>query len=89
MNTNYLFVYGTLRQGGVRDIRKLSPASAFLSRGTVQGLLYDLGAYPGLLLEKNGTAISGEVYQVSDAVLIRLDAIEGVDRKNPAASAYH
>ncbi|HLE20340.1 MAG TPA: gamma-glutamylcyclotransferase family protein, partial [Vicinamibacteria bacterium] len=44
----YLFVYGTLRRGGGRDLRDLIGVSPkFLGRATAAGRLYDLGSYPG------------------------------------------
>ena len=42
--------------------------------------LFDCGSYPGLVIaESNGLAIEGEVYEVSEACLERLDEEEGVD----------
>lgn len=83
-----VFVYGTLRQGGVRAMPNLFPASIFIGKATVRGWLYDLGAYPGLVLDEMGTVVIGEVYAVTAEILDELDEIEGYQRDNPAASDY-
>lgn len=70
------FVYGTLRRGGVRAMPGLFPGAAFVGRGSVRGRLYDLGEHPGLLLDESGTEVVGEVYEVDEETLKRLDAIE-------------
>ena len=46
----HVFVYGTLRQTGSNDITRLQPAPRFIGRAVVAGVLYHLGAYPGLVL---------------------------------------
>lgn len=48
--TNLLFVYGTLR----KDVRNsmfhlLAREARFVGRARMQGLLFDLGDYPGLV----------------------------------------
>lgn len=73
----YVFVYGTLRRGEVRDITRLQPAPAFVGRGSVAGALYDLGPYPGLLLGGAGR-VTGEIYAISDELERLLDEIEEV-----------
>jgi gamma-glutamylcyclotransferase (GGCT)/AIG2-like uncharacterized protein YtfP len=73
-----LFVYGTLMRGGryhrvLRGQRFVGPAWTL-----PQYALLDLGAYPGLVCrEDDGRPVAGEVYEVSAAVLPRLDAVEG------------
>ena len=79
----HVFVYGTLRRGGANDITQLSPAAHFVGLGSVQGTLYDLGAYPGLVLSRAmenalQNAVVGEVYAISDALETQLDEIEGL-----------
>ena len=46
-----VFVYGTLRAGGVRAIPALFPDARLIGTGTVRGRLRDFGAYPGLVLD--------------------------------------
>lgn len=76
MGQYIVFVYGTLRQGGVRAIPQLFPAAEFVGFGTVNGWLYDFGAYPGLIVDAAGREIVGEVYAVDDAALREMDEIE-------------
>jgi gamma-glutamylcyclotransferase (GGCT)/AIG2-like uncharacterized protein YtfP len=72
-----VFVYGTLRRGDVRDITRLQPAPRFIGTGSVAGVLYDLGPYPGLLLGGAGRVV-GEVYAISAGLERLLDEIEEV-----------
>ena len=52
------------------------PSSKFVADGTVNGSLYDLGEYPGLLLDGSNTSVIGEVYEVDDETLNELDEFE-------------
>ncbi|WP_341903145.1 gamma-glutamylcyclotransferase family protein [Polaromonas sp. YR568] len=87
----HVFVYGTLRRGEVRDINRLQPAPRWVGQGRVAGVLYDLGSYPGLVLQPSGemphdtpTAalhdphVVGEVYSITPELERQLDAIEEV-----------
>ena len=42
----------------------------------MNGRLYDLGEYPGLLLNETDSPAVGEVYEVEDALLRELDEFE-------------
>ena len=73
-----VFVYGTLKRG---DCRHHALANQrFLGDATTKPRyrLYDLGDYPALIICDDGAEISGELYEVDDACLARLDIIEGV-----------
>ena len=72
-----VFVYGTLRRGGSNDITRLQPAPRFVGPAQVAGVLYHLGAYPGLLLGGDRWVV-GEVYAIEPALEAILDAIECV-----------
>ena len=52
------------------------PNSRFIAEAEVKGALYDLGAYPGLRLEESNSKVVGEVYEVDDETLRRLDEFE-------------
>lgn len=77
-----VFVYGTLRRGGVRALPTLFPTSQDLGPATVKGVLVDFGAFPGLQLVQPGSApmdsrvVHGELYAVDQPTLDRLDEIE-------------
>ena len=76
MGRHYIFIYGSLRRGnaGAMDLR--FPDAKFIGNAHVSGSLYDLGAYPGLLLDESKSPIAGEVYEVNDKTLSELDDFE-------------
>jgi gamma-glutamylcyclotransferase (GGCT)/AIG2-like uncharacterized protein YtfP len=76
MNKHLVFVYGTLRSGGVGAMSNRFPVAKFIADAEVSGSLYDLGAYPGLLLNESNSVVVGEVYEVNDEILNRLDDFE-------------
>lgn len=78
--TAYLFVYGTLMSHighPMHDV--LARGAERLGEAFVQGRLYDLGRYPGLVLSAAADdRVVGEVYRLcDDAVLRALDDYEG------------
>lgn len=76
MNRHLVSVYGTLRQGGEHAMTKLFPDSKFIGRANVSGRLYDLGEYPCLLADEASSPVVGEVYEIDDAILKKLDDYE-------------
>ena len=76
MNKHLVFVYGTLRRGGAGAMSIRFPKSTFIADAKVSGSLYDLGAYPGLLLNDSNSLVTGEVYEVDDELLNKLDDFE-------------
>jgi gamma-glutamylcyclotransferase (GGCT)/AIG2-like uncharacterized protein YtfP len=76
MNRHLVFVYGTLRRGGARAMSVRFPDAKFIAGAEVGGSLYDLGAYPGLLLNESNSPVIGEVYEVDDGTLHELDEFE-------------
>jgi gamma-glutamylcyclotransferase (GGCT)/AIG2-like uncharacterized protein YtfP len=87
MNEDHIFVYGTLRKGGVREMPRLLPRCRDLGRATLRGVIHDFGAYPGLRLDEDGI-VHGEVYTVDSAALTVLDDIERFFPDDYAASYY-
>lgn len=73
----FVFVYGTLRRGEQRDINLLRPTPLFIGCGQIPGVLYDLGAYPGVRLDAS-QCVYGEVYQIEPELEHQLDEIEEV-----------
>ena len=71
----YVFVYGTLRRGGLNDITRLRPAPRWVGAAQVAGTLYHLGAYPGMTLG-GSERVQGEVYAIDPALEPLLDEIE-------------
>jgi gamma-glutamylcyclotransferase (GGCT)/AIG2-like uncharacterized protein YtfP len=70
-----VFVYGTLRPG--------HDATHY-----VQGWLYNLGWYPGLILDPLGAIIACEIIEADDEHLRYLDIYEGYNEKDPEGSLY-
>jgi len=89
---DYLFVYGTLaKEIAPREIAAAVKKLKDVGRGFILGRLYDIGEYPGAVL--NGDPqdkIFGTIYQLpgDPAVLDRLDKYEGFDPAHPAQSAF-
>jgi gamma-glutamylcyclotransferase (GGCT)/AIG2-like uncharacterized protein YtfP len=80
MNKHPVFVYGTLRSGGAGAMSLRFPRAKFIADAKVSGSLYDLGAYPGLLLNESGSTVVGEVYEVDEELLDELDEFEASSR---------
>ena len=76
MNKHLVFVYGSLRRSGAGAMSIRFPKSKFVAEAKVSGSLYDLGAYPGLILDESASLVVGEVYEVDDEILKQLDDFE-------------
>jgi gamma-glutamylcyclotransferase (GGCT)/AIG2-like uncharacterized protein YtfP len=72
-----LFVYGTLMRGGCRH--HLLAQQRFLGEAHTPPvyLLFDLGAYPGLVAGSPGQVVWGELYDVEHSSQLSLDRAEG------------
>ncbi len=89
---DYLFTYGTLHPGHAPDeiaaaVKELRP----VGRGFVHGALYDLGDYPGAVLDPSSAQrISGTVFRLpEDAEILRqIDEYEGFDPNAPERSLF-
>jgi gamma-glutamylcyclotransferase (GGCT)/AIG2-like uncharacterized protein YtfP len=78
--TNYLFVYGTLLDEQNEFAIYLKQNCTFYAEGKFKGRLYDLGEYPGAIVDKtSNNDILGSILELknSDEVLKRLDDYEG------------
>lgn len=73
----HVFVYGTLRRGGRNDIARYRPAPQWIGEASIAGTLFDLGAYPGIVLGGE-RRVGGEVYAIEPAVEVALDVLEEV-----------
>jgi gamma-glutamylcyclotransferase (GGCT)/AIG2-like uncharacterized protein YtfP len=86
-----IFVYGTLRRGLSRHRYLKAQRARFVSRGTVRGVLYNLGKFPGAVPSESPTAIiHGEVYRLANPTraLNLLDHVEGITPGAPEFSLY-
>jgi gamma-glutamylcyclotransferase (GGCT)/AIG2-like uncharacterized protein YtfP len=79
-----LFIYGTLLPG--LRLQAQMQGARFVGAAELPGRLVDVGRYPGLIPVEG--RVSGEVYEVDDAHLARLDAVEDMVPGDRAASQY-
>lgn len=71
-----VFVYGTLLTGEVNH-RIAAPYLREVQPGCIRGRLYDVGAFPALILDAAGREIEGEWFEVTPEGLKSLDRLEG------------
>lgn len=83
-----IFLYGTLRRGGSRDVLKYYSGASFVVTARVRGVLYDLGEYPGLRLDPSADWIQGEIFDIHAAEMAALDDWEGIDPQAPDDGPY-
>jgi gamma-glutamylcyclotransferase (GGCT)/AIG2-like uncharacterized protein YtfP len=90
--SSYLFAYGSLQPGYVPGEMAHSVAKLMIiDRGYAKGALYDLGGYPGAILDPSSEQrIAGIVLRLpEDADLLReLDAYEEFDPDAPGSSPF-
>jgi len=88
-----LFVYGTLRQDvpNSKFPRLVGDRATRVGAGRTRGRLFNLGRYPGFL-EANAAGtdrwVRGEVYELSEDTLARLDDYEGCGKDDPEPHPY-
>jgi len=73
-----IFVYGSLKRG--HALHHLLDSQTLRGSAVTKPLyrLFDLRTYPGIVEWPNGLSVQGEVYEVDDECLRRLDEAEGV-----------
>lgn len=90
--SEYLFVYGTLQPAAAPpEVKEIVGRWRKVGSATVLGQLYDLGDYPGAVLDANTSSrIVGEVFELpkDPAVLATLDEYEGYDPDEPGDSLF-
>lgn len=91
-----LFIYGTLHPDRApAEIAAIARLLKLLGRATIQGRLYNLGDYPGVILAPVADidTIPGELFSLpegsaSEAILSRLDAYEDFRPADSANSLF-
>jgi gamma-glutamylcyclotransferase (GGCT)/AIG2-like uncharacterized protein YtfP len=82
MANRHLFVYGTLLSGARHAMgERLRCESSLVGGASIQGRLYSLGRYPGLVDSADAhDIVHGELYALNDPIsaLEWLDAYEGI-----------
>jgi gamma-glutamylcyclotransferase (GGCT)/AIG2-like uncharacterized protein YtfP len=88
----HLFVYGTLlSRAGHRMGARLRREARLIGEAAIQGRLYSLGRYPGLVETEAGAhKVHGELYRLEDPAssLTWLDAYEGIVPQRGAHNDY-
>jgi gamma-glutamylcyclotransferase (GGCT)/AIG2-like uncharacterized protein YtfP len=88
----HLFVYGTLLSSAGHPMgARLQREGCLVGQACVQGRLYRLGAYPGLIETHLATSrVHGEVFRLHEPTkaLTWLDAYEDIRPGSPAHNAY-
>lgn len=74
-----IFVYGTLKRG-CKNHHWLA-GQRFIAEARTQPIyrLYDMGGYPGMIRADNGVAVEGEIWEVDEGGLARLDVLEDIE----------
>jgi gamma-glutamylcyclotransferase (GGCT)/AIG2-like uncharacterized protein YtfP len=85
---DYIALYGSLMQGEeIRDKPDLTKHLRLIGKATLEGSLFDLGEYPGMVPGKG--RVCGELYQVVDREAFEvLDRFERYDASNLDDSLY-
>lgn len=87
-----LFVYGSLLHNFNSVIGQFLKSNAhFLGEVYVKGVIFDLGQYPGLVVNPNGDKlVYGHLLQLSapEQVFVTLDNYEGIQPERPGHSEY-
>ena len=76
----YLFVYGTLLDKQNEFGAYLNANCTFYANGRFNGRLYDMGEYPGAIIDNKGSSyVYGKIYQLNNTkrVFKQLDHYEG------------
>ncbi|MBI3991639.1 MAG: gamma-glutamylcyclotransferase [Candidatus Lambdaproteobacteria bacterium] len=92
MTREHVFVYGTLRRGAGHPMHEtLARMSQFVGLAHYQGVLYDLGPYPGAVRDPRGrSTVWGELYAVlpGQPLLSMLDRYEGCTSLDPKPHVF-
>src|SRR3954467_15909116 len=86
-----LFAYGTLLPGlAPPAMREVVGRMRAAGDATVAGRLYDLGPYPGLVLDETSGPVHGQLLDVPDdpELWLRMDAYEGFVPEDPPRSLF-
>ncbi|WNH10752.1 gamma-glutamylcyclotransferase family protein [Thalassobellus suaedae] len=92
MNSDYLFVYGTLQKDMDNDMSKfLSKHAVLVAKGYFHGKLYKVSWFPGAIISSNALdKVYGSVFKLinSETVFKVLDDYEGIGENYPKPNLY-
>lgn len=85
--SHQIFVYGTLRKGGVAN--HLMGDSTWLGSAKLSGQLFKIDWYPGAIYQpESSSRVIGDLYEVSNQKLQELDDYEGCASDHPQPHEY-
>jgi gamma-glutamylcyclotransferase (GGCT)/AIG2-like uncharacterized protein YtfP len=96
LKNDFIFVYGTLRQGERMDLRKQKHNFdvSFISMDRINGNMYHLGTFPGVKevnsrFDPNDPCVVGEVFKIRGMSIVAiLDAYESYRPDDPTKGLY-
>lgn len=92
METNAIFVYGTLMKAFKNEMSIfLNQNASFIGTGEFQGKLYNIGSYPAAVAStEKQDSILGEIYIIKDykKIITILDEYEGISTLNEKPHEY-
>jgi gamma-glutamylcyclotransferase (GGCT)/AIG2-like uncharacterized protein YtfP len=94
MQTNYLFVYGSLVSGFKSPAYEyLTRYFRFLGEAVVKGTMFDMGSFPVATPADTGRFINGELYEIINPAdfsfaLAQLDDYEGLHPEEGQESSF-
>jgi gamma-glutamylcyclotransferase (GGCT)/AIG2-like uncharacterized protein YtfP len=90
MKNALLFIYGTLLNHNNEFAVYLKEHSHFFANGKVRGKLYDIGEYPGAILDNGDEYIYGVILQIEDpeVVFFEIDDYEGYGDGQPEPNEF-
>ena len=86
-NSELVFVYGTLRRGGLNSYMMAS--ADFVAEGRVEGRLYRLPRDPGLVWGRGRGWVKGDVFRVGPELMQVLDEFEGHSASGTRGGEFH
>ena len=80
MTKEFVFIYGTLKQGQCRDGSMLEARYLGIALTTPKFAMYNVGDYPALISDNLSVdrRVCGELYECDEGLMRDLDRIEGV-----------
>ena len=87
---DHIFFYGTLMRTFPLRVRAgIDDWLEYVGSGRVAGVLFDLGSYPGLVVDSD-SEVCGEVYRILDPFKLfdRVDTIEDYRATAPSEGEY-
>jgi gamma-glutamylcyclotransferase (GGCT)/AIG2-like uncharacterized protein YtfP len=89
--SNYLFVYGTLLSEENEFAFLLTQNSSFYCKAKFKGRLYDIGEYPGAILQHGSECfVYGQIFLIDNpgSILKRIDNYEGFGEDGPQPNEF-